>query len=253
MRLGVNIDHVATLRQARRGQEPRPAEAAKIVEASGADGITVHLRLDRRHIQDADIPAIKLASTLPINIEMAAEESMLALAAQFQPYTVTLVPEDPSEITTRGGLNAKGAEQMIGRFMGQGERSNFRVAVFVDPDIEQIDALATLGVRLIEINTARFSEEFGMQGEAAELELIAKAAERASAAGMVVAAGHGLTTANLSHLLEVAEIEELNIGHSIVSRSVFVGLKTAIHEILDICSPEEQPRVGRKRKRRSAG
>lgn len=251
MRLGVNIDHVATLRQARRGLEPRPVEAAKIVEAAGADGITVHLRLDRRHIQDHDIPEIKHASVLPLNIEMAAEDSMLQLAARFQPHTVTLVPEDPREITTNGGLNCKGAEAMIGRFMGQGERSNFRVSVFVDPDLEQIDALIAVGVRLIEINTAKFSETWGTSESAGEVARIARAAERAAAAGMVVAAGHGLNTENLPDLLEVDEIEELNIGHSIVARSVFVGLKTAIHEILDICSPEERPRVGRKKKKRT--
>lgn len=252
MQLGVNIDHVATLRQARRGLEPRPVEAAKVVESSGAHGVTVHLRLDRRHIQDADIEHIRQAITLPLNIEMAAVESMLALAGRFQPHTVTLVPEDPSEITTRGGLNARGAEQMIGRFLGMGERSNYRVSVFVDPDLEQIDALARLGVRLIEINTARYSEEFGGAGAEEELALVARAAERASAAGMVVAAGHGLSTGNLPALLEVTQIEELNIGHSIVARSVFVGLTTAIHEILDICSPLEQARAGRKKQRRKA-
>ena len=250
MQLGVNIDHVATIRQARRGLEPRPVEAAKVVEAAGADGITVHIRLDRRHIQDHDIPEILHASSLPLNIEMAADESMLALADRFGPATVTLVPEDPKEITTRGGLNARGAETMIGRFAGLGERRNFRLSVFVDPDVEQIDALANMGVRLIEINTARYSEEFGGSGQEAELALIAKASERAASHGMVVAAGHGLSTDNLPALMDVSEIEELNIGHSIVARSVFVGLKTAIHEILDIIAPEEQPRVGRKKKRR---
>jgi len=250
MQLGVNIDHVATLRQARRGLEPRPVEAAKVVEASGAHGITVHVRLDRRHIQDHDVLEIQQASALPLNIEMAADESMLALADRFGPATVTLVPEDPKEITTRGGLNARSAEVMIGRFAGLGERRNFRLSVFVDPDVEQIDALANMGVRLIEINTARYSEEFGGAGEEHELGLIAKAAERAAAAGMTVAAGHGLSTANLPPLMDVAELEELNIGHSIVARAVFVGLQTAIHEVLDIIAPQEQPRVGGKRKKR---
>jgi pyridoxine 5-phosphate synthase len=247
MHLGVNIDHVATIRQARRGLEPRPVEAARVVEKAGAHGITVHLRLDRRHIQDHDIPEIQQASALPLNIEMACHESMLALADRFGPATVTLVPEDPREITTNGGLDARGAEGMIGRFMGLGERRNFRVSVFVDPDVEQIDALAGMGIRLIEINTAKYCETFGDAENLHELARIERATERAISAGMTVAAGHGLDTRNLPALIEIEGIEELNIGHSIVARSVFIGLEAAIGEVLDLIDPARAKKKKRKK------
>jgi len=234
MKLSVNIDHVATLRQARGGKEPSPPRAAEIVEKVGAHGITVHIRLDRRHIQESDVAEIAKVVSLPINIEMACDRSMLDLAGQLRPATVTLVPEDPREITTRGGLKVAGNEAMISSFQKLSREAGFRVSVFVDPDLSQITALADLGIRLIEINTGRYTEEFHGPQKEPETELIRQAARKAQALGMIVAAGHGLDRENLGPIIELPEVEELNIGHSIIARSVFVGLEAAVKELLSI-------------------
>jgi pyridoxine 5-phosphate synthase len=237
MKLSVNIDHVATLRQARGGKEPSPAQAARIVEKVGAHGITVHIRLDRRHIQESDVAEISKVVTLPVNIEMACDRSMLDLSARLRPATVTLVPEDPREITTRGGLKVAGNEKMISDFRKLSEKAGFRVSVFVDPDLSQISALADLGIRLIEINTGRYTEEFHGDQREPETDLIRQSARKARALGMIVAAGHGLNRENLPPIVALPEVEELNIGHSIVARSVFVGLEAAIKELLCTLPP----------------
>lgn len=230
MRLGVNIDHVATVRQARGGTEPDPVEAARVVARSGAHGITVHLRMDRRHIQEADIDAIRHADLLPLNIEMAATDEMRAIARKYRPGKVTLVPEFPGEVTTTGGLDCFAGAEGIRKFVALGAELGMKLAVFIDPDERQIRQARELGVREIEIHTGEYARTF--PEAAAERAAVAKAAEVAASLGVAVAAGHGLTTANVGGILGIAPLEELNIGHHIVSRAVFVGLETAIREML---------------------
>ncbi|MBI3890850.1 MAG: pyridoxine 5'-phosphate synthase [Candidatus Wallbacteria bacterium] len=231
MRLGVNIDHVATVRQARGGVEPDPFEAARVVAASGAHGITVHIRMDRRHIQESDIARIRQAELLPLNIEMAATEEMQAIATRYRPHKVTLVPEQPGEITTLGGLDCFRAPDAIRRFAALGTEFGMDVAVFIDPDAKQIEQAAGLGIQEIEIHTGEFAKNW--PDAQRELAGIAHAARTAAALGMRVAAGHGLTVRNVVPILGIQAIEELNIGHHIISRAIFRGLEAAIREMLE--------------------
>lgn len=242
MKLGVNVDHVATVRQARRGLFPRPVEAAHVVHRAGAHGITVHLRLDRRHIQESDIDEIRREIKLPLNIEMSTDSTMRTLAAALRPHTVTLVPEDPSEITTQGGLRVIGNERGVEAFKTLGQSAGFRVGVFIDPDLEQIEALGRLGVNLLEINTARYTEEFGTPSGPERLDEIRRAADRSRELGFTVAAGHGLDLENIAGVVGISAIEELNIGHSIIARSIFVGLERAVTEVLErMVRPDRRP------------
>ena len=234
-RLGVNIDHIATVRQARRSSYPDPATAAVMAELYGAAQITCHIRSDRRHIQDQDLSRLRDAVQTQLNVEMAATEEMIQLVGdilQVDPgrHRVTLVPENPTEITTEGGLNVIAHTGLIAKTVKELVAKGIAVSLFIDPVLEQVDASAIEGVDMIEINTAKYAE-----GDMEDIGRIRKAAQHAEQLGLTVAAGHGLTHHNLGLLVrEVPEIIEYNIGHSIVARSIFVGWEVAIRDILSI-------------------
>lgn len=232
-RLSVNVDHVATLRQARGVGYPDPAAAAAIAEGAGAHGITVHIRLDRRHIQVEDVERIRAQVRGKLNLEMCTEPEMVAIALRTRPHQVTLVPERPGEVTTEGGLDLIGQRDRIARVAEQLVGSGIATSLFLDPDPAQLEQLAGLDAEIVggfEINTDAYTRA---GGDAAErLEAVARAAALGVAAGRRVYAGHGLTTDNVGPVASLAPIEELNIGHSIVSRAVLVGMERAVHEML---------------------
>jgi pyridoxine 5-phosphate synthase len=233
-RLGVNIDHVATLRQARRGQVPEPAAAAIFAELAGADGITVHLREDRRHIQDRDLEVLKEVVTTRINLEMAATEEMTRIACRLRPFSATLVPEKREEVTTEGGLDVLGQRESLIRTVARLSEAGILVSLFIDPELAQVRAARQAGAAAIEIHTGAYCEAFRSGGHAAELAKIRTAATYASSLGMKVFAGHGLDVRNIVPVLAVPEIEEFNIGHSIVARAVFTGLAAAVREMAEL-------------------
>ena len=227
-RLYINIDHVATLRQARRGAEPDPVEAATVCEAAGADGITAHLREDRRHIQDADIIRLKEKVRTYFNLEMACVPEMLELARRFKPQQVTLVPERREEITTEGGLDIISDPSRIRDTVDALAEAGIRVSLFIDPTRAGVEQSKKLGVAAIELHTGTYSQ----QPDSKEPILALRdSAQRGADLGLAVHAGHGLTVRNVGPVAAIAEIEELNIGHSIISRSVFVGLDQAVKEM----------------------
>ena len=241
-KLNVNIDHVATIREARKTIEPSIVTAAVICEQAGADGITVHLRQDRRHIQDRDIELLREVVTTYLNVEMAATEEMLAIALQTKPDAVSLVPESPNEITTEGGLDVVSNFETIKRVVEKLKEAGIFVSIFLDPDLEQIEAANGVGAQQVELCTAEYAEMTlssraahgeGAQKAASEISRIASAAEHAKKLGLIVAAGHGLTYRNVAALAAIADISEFNIGHNIISRSVFVGLSQAVREMSD--------------------
>ena len=239
-RLNINIDHIATIRQARRAPEPNPVAAAVLCELAGADGITVHLRGDRRHIQDQDVRILKQILTTHLNLEMAVTNEMVKIAKEIKPDTVTLVPEDPNEITTQGGLNVAANIFEIKKAINELTKAGIIVSTFIDPVEEQLDASKKVGARQIEICTARFAEltqrtgHFNQLTEETALELgrIAISAEVAFQMEMQAAAGHGLTYRNVPLLVEAVELDELNIGHNIISRASLVGLDRAVREMI---------------------
>lgn len=229
MRLYVNIDHVATVRQARRTDEPDPVEAAALAEANGADGITVHLREDRRHIQDQDVHRLAASVRTVLNLELATSEEIVALACRLRPFQATLVPERREEITTEGGLdltrNLPRLRETIARLTDAGSR----VSLFIDPTSECLERSRELGVPAVELHTGRYAHSWpGSSAARGELEA---AAARGRILGLAIHAGHGLTYRNVTPVAAIPEIEELNIGHSIVSRSVMVGMGTAVSEM----------------------
>jgi pyridoxine 5-phosphate synthase len=229
MRLYVNIDHVATIRQARRTDEPDPVEAARAAESAGADGITVHLREDRRHIQDDDVIRLAAAVTTVLNLELAMNREIVELACRLRPYQATLVPERREEITTEGGLDltrdGDRRQAVIARLAAAG----IRVSLFIDPTVAAVEASAALGVPAVELHTGRYAHTW--QQDDAALRQLAAAARRGRELGLAVHAGHGLTVRNVAPVAAIPEIEELNIGHSIVSRAVFIGLAAAVTEM----------------------
>lgn len=227
-RLYINIDHVATLRQARRGQYPDPVEAALTCERAGADGITAHLREDRRHIQDQDIERLKRSVTTYFNLEMACVAEMLELARRIKPQQVTLVPERREEITTEGGLDILSDPPRIQNAVDALSSAGIRVSLFIDPAPAAIDQSKRLGVPAIELHTGSYSQNPGVT---AGLEALRDAARRASELGIAVHAGHGLNLENVGAVAAIPEIEELNIGHSIIARAVSVGLDRAVKEM----------------------
>lgn len=228
--LGVNIDHVATLRQARRGRAPDPVHAALVAEQSGADAITVHLREDRRHIQDADVYALRERLQTRMNFEMAVTDEMLGIARRLLPADCCLVPERRAEITTEGGLDAAGQLERLREACALLAAAGVRAALFIDPDARQIDAAAQIGVPAIELHTGSYAEARGAQ-RVVELERLRGCARQAAAFGLEVHAGHGLDYHNVQPVAAIREISELNIGHAIVARAVFQGLAAAVREM----------------------
>jgi len=229
--LGVNIDHVATLRQARRTPYPSVMEAAAAAERGGADGITVHLREDRRHIQDADVEQLRAHLKTKLNLEMAAIAEMVGIARRVGPQDVCLVPERRQELTTEGGLDAAGQMEVLARVIAPLREAGIRVSLFIDPEEPQIEAARRLHADAVEIHTGTYADAASPPAQNGELKRIRAAAEQARAAGLIVNAGHGLTLENVTPIAALPEIHELNIGHSIVARAVFVGLESAVREM----------------------
>lgn len=240
MRLYVNIDHIATIRQARRTDEPDPAAAARLAEAAGADGITVHLREDRRHIQDADLEALSATIGTVLNAELATAPDVVALVCRLRPFQATLVPERREEITTEGGLDLRRPEPRLIEAIARLTEAGARVSLFIDPDRATIDAARALGVPAIELHTGRYAHTW-RKGPAA-LEQVADAARHARALGLAVHAGHGLTYLNVQPIARVPGIEELNIGHSIVSRAVMTGMQEAVGAMRALIDAAAAPR-----------
>ncbi len=231
IKLGVNIDHVATIRQARRTAYPDLLAAAQAAERGGADGITVHLREDRRHIQDRDVDVLRARVTTKLNLEMAATEEMVAKACAVRPQDVCIVPERREELTTEGGLDAAGQLETLGRVVAQLRAAGMRVSLFIDPDDRQIEAAKRLHADAVEIHTGAYADAKTAAARDSELERIRDAAHRAHAAGLIVNAGHGLTVDNVAPIAAIPVIRELNIGHSIVADALFVGLEEAVRRM----------------------
>lgn len=231
VRLGVNVDHVATLRQARRIRFPDPVTAAAVAEMGGADNITVHLREDRRHIQDRDVQVLRRTVQTRLNLEMAATQEMVKIATEIHPDTVTLVPERREEITTEGGLDLRAAFDPVSGAVRALQEAGIPVGLFIDPDPAQIELAHRTTARAIEIHTGRYCDADDPEAEAQELAFIALAAEAAAGMGLEVHAGHGLNTRNILPVAQVPQIVEFNIGHSIVSRALFSGLEAAVREM----------------------
>ncbi len=233
MRLYINVDHVATIREARKTDEPDPVEAATACLRAGADGITVHLREDRRHIQDDDVRRLAVEVTKPINLELAAADEIVDFAVRLASHQATLVPERRQEVTTEGGLNLGTAgSQVDNRLRDVIDRlaaAHVRVSLFIDPDRETIDRAVALGVPAVELHTGDYANTYRQSKEA--LERLQSAVVHAKSAGLAVHAGHGLTPRNVTPVAAIPEIEELNIGHTIVSRSVIVGIGQAVREM----------------------
>ena len=229
--LGVNIDHVATLRQARRGVEPDPVWAAVACEIGGADGITVHLREDRRHIQDRDVRVLRETVQLDLNLELSVEPEMVATALTFRPDQVTLVPERREEITTEGGLAVASRVKVVGEAVARLRDAGIRVAAFLDPDPSEIDASVELGVEAIELHTGRYAEAREGRDRETQLEALRAAGARIVSAGVGLHAGHGLNYRNVGDVAAIPKMAELNIGHAIVCRAVFIGLERAVREM----------------------
>ena len=257
-KLNVNIDHVATIREARKTIEPSVVAAARICEQAGADGITVHLRGDRRHIQDRDIEQLRDVVKTYLNVEMAATDEMVAIAERNKPDAVSLVPESPNEVTTEGGLDVVGNFETVRSAIEKLKEAGIFVSIFIDPDTAQIDSAKQAGAQQVELCTAEYAEQTlvepdnaasepgaiatgfphgeGAQKAASELSRIASAAAHADSLGLKVAAGHGLTTANVRALVAIPQITEFNIGHHIISRAVFIGLDQAVREMIAACN-----------------
>jgi pyridoxine 5-phosphate synthase len=229
--LGINIDHIATLRQARRAVEPDPVAAAVLAELAGADGITVHLREDRRHIQDRDVRLLRQTVRTHLNLEMAATDEMVAIALDIQPDYVTLVPEKREEVTTEGGLDVAGQVNRLTQVVATLQGAGIPVSLFIDAEPTQIAAAAATQAQFIELHTGQYAEAHNDADRAKELELLTIGTQKAIAAGLRVNAGHGLTYWNTYPVACIPGIEELNIGHSIISRAALVGLERAVREM----------------------
>ena len=231
VKLGVNIDHVATLRQARGGVEPEPVVAAGIAELAGADAITIHLREDRRHIQDRDLQLLRQTVQTKLNLEMACSDDILRIALRVRPDQATLVPERRREVTTEGGLDLIRSLPPVAAATRRLQRAGLVVSLFIDPDEKQIRAAVRTGAQFIELHTGRYANARGENDKTRAVDALARAAALACSLGLRVNAGHGLNYANVRPVVHIPEIEELNIGHSIISRAVFVGLDQAVREM----------------------
>ena len=234
IRLGVNIDHVATIRNARGGDHPDPMRAVRIVQEAGGDGITVHLREDRRHIRDSDRDAIMAGSTLPINLEMAATEEMLAIALRHKPHAACIVPEKREERTTEGGLDAAGLHNTLMPIVGRLSEAGIRVSLFIEPEARQIEAAMRLGAPVVELHTGRYAHlwlDEDQAGVEKELKRIADAAALAAKNGIEPHAGHGLTFENVQPIAAIPQLAELNIGHYLIGEAIFDGLEASIRKM----------------------
>lgn len=230
LRLGVNIDHVATVRNARGTAYPDPVAAALLAQAAGADGITAHLREDRRHIRDEDVIRLLAALTVPLNLEMAATDEMLGIALAHRPHAVCLVPEKREERTTEGGLDAAGQHNRLQHIVSKLRAADVRVSLFIEPDLRQVEATLRLGAPVLELHVGRYAE---LEGEAqtGELRRLADAAALAAKNGIEVHAGHGLTVGNVAPIAAIPQVRELNIGHSLIADALFVGLGDAVRQM----------------------
>ncbi|MDC0662634.1 pyridoxine 5'-phosphate synthase [Marinobacter sp. SS21] len=229
--LGVNVDHVATLRQARGTRYPDPVQAALLAEEAGADGITIHPREDRRHIQDRDVLMLREMLNSKMNLEMAVTDAMLAFAEQVRPHCVCLVPEKREELTTEGGLDVKGQEARVAKACERLARIGAEVSLFIDPDREQIDAAVRCGAPVVELHTGEYAEAEDAESIEASFQALVDAVGYARSQGLVVNAGHGLHYHNTERVAAIPGINELNIGHSIIARAVFTGLKAAVEDM----------------------
>lgn len=229
--LGVNIDHIATIRQARRTVEPDPVAAAVLAELAGADGITAHLREDRRHIQDRDVRLLRQTVRTHLNLEMAPTDEMVAIALDIKPNYVTLVPERREEVTTEGGLDVAGQQKRLTEMVAKLQDAGIPVSLFIDADPAQIDAAAEIKAKFIELHTGCYAEAADEASREKELKVLATGCQRAIAAGLRVNAGHGLTYWNVYPVACLEGMEELNIGHSIISRAALVGMERAVREM----------------------
>lgn len=234
MLLGVNIDHVATLRNARGGVDPDPIQAAEICEKSGATSITTHLREDRRHIKDQDVKTLKKILKTNLNLEMAVTDDMQKIALSVKPHSVCLVPEKRQEVTTEGGLDVVSRLNRITEFVQPLLDAGILVSLFIDPSKEQVYAAAKTGAQFIELHTGQYSMAFGTPDETEEFEKLREASRLAHALGLKVNAGHGLNYENVYRIKQIEDLYELNIGHSIIARSVFVGLEQAVNEMKNL-------------------
>ena len=244
-RLAVNVDHVATLRQARGGSSPDPVLAAGICELAGAEGIVVHLREDRRHIQDRDLFLLRQTVKTKLNLEMGAAREIIDIALAVKPDMVTLVPEKRKELTTEGGLNVSGQKKKIGSVIDEMGRAKIPVSLFIDPDLRQVAAAGDVGASFVEIHTGRYCEAGDERALENEFRLIAEACERARSLGLRVNAGHGLNYINTARIAAIESIEEISIGHALVAHALFVGLERAVGEMRAILSPEMRAPSGR--------
>lgn len=240
LRLGVNVDHVATVRQARGTEYPDPVEAGLLAAGAGADSITIHLREDRRHIQEHDVRRMAAQCPVPINLEMAVTDEMVAFACRVKPRFACLVPERRQEVTTEGGLDVKGHVEAVTRACARLAKAGIEVALFVDPDRGQLPAILESGAPHVEIHTGRYCDTRGKE-QATELRRIADFARAAQRVGLEVHAGHGLSVANVAPIARIPEIVELNIGHSIVARALFVGLPAAVAEMRRAMTDARRP------------
>jgi pyridoxine 5-phosphate synthase len=233
-RLGVNIDHVATLRQARGGSDPDPLAAAVLVELAGADGVVVHLREDRRHIQDRDLALLKETLHTKLDLEIAADEAMAKIALTVRPHLVTLVPERRQELTTEGGLEIAGQREKVRHLVQLLQKAEIPVSLFIEPDLDQVKAAHKVGAKHVELHTGRYANAATAKDEDEAFEAVAHAAKLAHKLGMGVNAGHGLNYRNVRRLTDISEIVEYNIGHSIIARAVLVGLERAVREMREL-------------------
>jgi pyridoxine 5-phosphate synthase len=234
-RLNVNIDHVATVRQSRRGVEPDPILAAYLAELAGAEGVVVHLREDRRHIQDRDLKILRQTVKTKLNMEMAPIGEMVEIAIDIRPDMVTLVPEKREEITTEGGLNILAHIETIAGAVNKIKKKGLFVSLFIDPDSEQIKAAKNTGADMVEIHTGLYAQAKNIEEKIEELKKIENSVEASLKLGLKVSAGHGLNYINVRRISQIRGVEELNIGHSIIARSVIIGIEKAVKEMLELC------------------
>ena len=244
LRLGVNIDHVATIRNARGGRHPNPVRAAVIAAAAGADGITAHLREDRRHISDEDIEQLRREIKIPLNLEMAATDEMLEIALRHRPFAACIVPEKREERTTEGGLDAAGGHNHLTRFVRDMREANIRVSLFIDPDPAQVEAAQRLGAPVIELHTGAYCDALAGPNRQRHLERIQAAAMRADALGLECHAGHGLSFDTVGPIAAIPTLKELNIGHFLMGEAIFSGLATSIQEMRSLMNEAREKTEG---------